>query len=128
MPQASLTLTVLSWRGLVERWARVTVAALAITASIAFVTGALLVADAAHRAYQEAAASIASGADVYVRGPETDVRQGIGDFAPVPAPLVSLVAHVSGVRAAEGVVTRTGQLVGSSGRFLTEPTATYVST
>jgi putative ABC transport system permease protein len=91
------------------------------------VTGALLVADAARRSYQEAAATISNGTDVYVRGPETDVRQGIGDFAPVPASLVATVAGVPGVRAAEGVVSRTGQLVDTSGRFLTDPSTTYVS-
>jgi putative ABC transport system permease protein len=123
----SRTLLAISWRGLVERWARVTVAALAITASIAFVTGALLVTDAAHRAYQDAAATISNGTDVYVRGPETDVRQGIGDFAPVPASLVASVGRVPGVRASEGVVSRTGQLVDATGRFLTDPTTTYVS-
>jgi putative ABC transport system permease protein len=112
-------------RGLMARWRQVTLAGLATFVGVAFVSGTLVLADSARSSYSRLVKQVTSGVDVYVRGPETDKRQGISDFAPVPDALLTRVAAVAGVAQAQGQVVRLGQLVALSGTFLNPNRPTY---
>ena len=114
------------WRGVLARRWRFAGAALAIVTGVALVSGTLLLAGGAHRSYAPLVHQVTGGVDVYVRGPERDTKQGIGDFAPVPGTLVDQVRSVAGAAQAEGEVVRVAQLVATGGTFLQAGRPTYV--
>ena len=105
---------------------RLALAGLAVVIGVAFVAGALTLADSARRSYGTLVHQVTTGTDVYVRGPETDVRQGIGDFTPLPEAVISLTARVPGVGANQGQIVRLGSLVDPRGVFMSPTTTTYV--
>jgi putative ABC transport system permease protein len=113
-------------RGLAGRWREVILAGLAIFVGVAFVCGTLVLAESVRSSYARLVKQTTSGVDVYVRGPETDKRQGISDFAPVDGALLQPVRGVAGVAQAQGQVVRVGQLVTLGGTFLNPNRPTYV--
>ncbi|HEY4026700.1 MAG TPA: ABC transporter permease, partial [Candidatus Dormibacteraeota bacterium] len=108
---------VLTVRGTVHRGSRLLLTALAVASGVALVSGALLLADGTRRAYALAVTQRTNGVDVYVRGPETDRRQGISDFAPVANSTLATVKAVPGVRVAAGQVVRLAELASPQGNF-----------
>jgi putative ABC transport system permease protein len=98
----------------------------AIAIGVALMSGTLILARSARASYSKLLHQVSSGVDLYVRGPETDVHQGISDFAPVPGSLVARVRAVPGVADAQGQVVRTGAVVTDDGTFLDAGRPTYV--
>src|SRR5262249_47759803 len=113
-------------RGLQARWTQYLLTAVAVAIGVALVSGTILLAQSARASYSKLLHQVSSGIDLYVRGPETEVHQGISDFAPVPDALLARVRAVPGVAEARGQVVRTGHLVSTSGTFLDVDRPTYV--
>jgi putative ABC transport system permease protein len=104
--------------GVLSRRRRFALGALAIVLGVGFVSGTLVLSQSARHSYDRLLSQVTFGVDVYVRGPETDRKQGISDFAAVPDQLLTRVRSVAGVAAAQGQVVRVGALVSQAGRFL----------
>ncbi|MCU1464253.1 MAG: hypothetical protein JWM72_181 [Actinomycetia bacterium] len=113
-------------RGVRVRWTQYLLSAAAIAIGVALVSGTVVLAQSARSSYTKLLHPSSTGTDLFVRGPETDVRQGISDFAPVPDALLQRVRAVPGVAAAEGQVVRIGQLVTVAGKFLEADRPNYV--
>ncbi|HEY1740529.1 MAG TPA: ABC transporter permease, partial [Acidimicrobiia bacterium] len=113
-------------RGLQARWRQYVLSATAIAIGVALVSGTVILAQSARASYSKLVHQVSSGIDLYVRGPETDLHQGISDFAPVSDALLQRVRRVPGVAEAQGQVVRTGQLVSTNGDFLDPDRPTYV--
>ncbi len=113
-------------RGLRARWTRYLLSVIAIATGVALVSGTAILAQSARSSYTQLKHQVSSGTDLYVRGPETDIRHGISDFAPVPDALVDRVRAVPGVAQAQGQVVRIGQLVTIAGEFLEPDQPTYL--
>jgi putative ABC transport system permease protein len=108
------------------RWRQYVLSATAIAIGVALVSGTVILAQSARASYSKLVHQVSSGIDLYVRGPETDLHQGIADFAPVSDSLLHRVRAVRGVAEAQGQVVRLGQLVSTGGEFLDPNRPTYV--
>ncbi|MDQ1383064.1 MAG: putative transport system permease protein, partial [Actinomycetota bacterium] len=113
-------------RGVRARWTQYLLSAAAIAIGVALVSGTVVLAQSARSSYTNLLRPSSTGTDLFVRGPETDVRQGISDFAPVSDALLQRVRAVPGVAEGEGQVVRIGQLVTVAGRFLESDRPNYV--
>ena len=70
---------------------RYLLSAAAIAIGVALVAGTVILAQSARTSYANLAHQVSFGTDLYVRGPETDLREGISDFAPEPDSLLRRV-------------------------------------
>lgn len=104
---------------------RFALGALAIVLGVGFVSGTLVLAQSVRHSYDQLLRQATSGVDVYVRGPETDRKLGISDFAAVPNNVLATVTAVPGVAAGQGQVVRLAALVSPAGRFLGTDHPTY---
>ncbi|HEV3231945.1 MAG TPA: ABC transporter permease, partial [Candidatus Dormibacteraeota bacterium] len=111
--------------GALVRRLRFALAASAIVLGVALVSGTAILAQSVRHSYDLLLRQVTSGVDVYVRGPETDRKQGISDFAPVPDAMLAQVRPVAGVAVAQGQIVRLGQLVTPGGAFLNAHRPTY---
>src|ERR1700736_707178 len=98
------TLLKLILSGVKSRRRRFTLGALAIVLGVGFVSGTLVLSQSVRHSFHRLLGQVTFGVDVYVRGPETDRKQGISDFAAIPDQLLGQMRSVSGVAAAQGQV------------------------
>jgi putative ABC transport system permease protein len=112
------------FRGLFARRGRIALAAIAVAIAVSSAAGTFLLADSVHHSYAALVRQVTAGVDVYVRGPETDRLQGIGDFAPVTDDLVTQVRAVPGTAQAQGQIVRVAQMATVDGSFI-HPGPTY---
>jgi putative ABC transport system permease protein len=117
-------------RGLLAHRARLTLTALAIALGTGFMAGSFVFTATLTHSLDSLFAQAATGTDVIVqhtapRG--TGLGAGSGGSKPLPATIAAAIRRVSGVAAADGVVTGRAVLLGRDGRPLPAPFAVALS-
>jgi putative ABC transport system permease protein len=119
-----------SLRGLLAHRARLALTALAIALGTGFMAGSFVFTATLTRSLDSLFAQAATGTDVIVqhaapRG--TGLAAGSGGSRPLPATIAAAIRRVSGVSAADGVVTGRAVLLGRDRRPLSAPFAVALS-
>src|SRR3954468_7738748 len=104
--------------GLRARQLRVLPPSLAVLLGVAFMAGSLVLTDTIGKTFDNLFADIYSGTDASVRGKSTIEGEAGEQRSRIPMAVVTDVAAVPGVAAAEGSIQGYTQIVGSDGKAL----------
>lgn len=113
-------------RNLMARKIRLVTTGIAVLLGVAFMSGSLTLTATITHTFDNLFVDVFAGTDAYVRGQEAFDASGPGNFGAVTRPrvdasLVSTVAAVPGVKAAEGNLTGYAQIVGKNGKAVGKP-------
>lgn len=100
-----------TWMRILHSKGRLVLTALAVAIGVAFLTGALVLADSTSAALHDSYAQVYAGADVIVRGPDTFNDGPFTGALPLDRDVVEGIDRTAGVAQAEGRVRSVAQLL-----------------